>query len=92
MMKNTLFARLFIGIALFTGATLFAQAADNTVLTEITPRVITHEYVQLHQRQQDDGDIESERETKELESILLQDTTNDRRFTGRQFNLNKKEK
>lgn len=91
-MKNILFARLFIGIALFTGATLFAQAADNTVLTEITPRVITYEYVQLHQSQQDEGDMESERETKELESILLQDITNDRRFTGRQFNLNKKEK
>ncbi|HDN2513008.1 TPA: hypothetical protein P1K35_003219 [Providencia rettgeri] len=89
-MKNILFTRLFIGIALFTGATLFAQATDNTLLTGITPHAITYEYVQLHQNQQNEGDMESEREAKELESILLQDATNDRRFTDRQFNLNKK--
>lgn len=91
-MKNALFTRLIIGVALFTGATIFAQATDNTVLTEISPHVITHKYVQLHQSQQDEADIESERETKELDTLELRDTTNDRRFTGRQFNLRSKEK
>lgn len=91
-MKNTRLTRLFIGMALFTGATLFAQAADNTVLTEVTPHVVAYEYMQLHQYNQDEGDIEPERETKELDTIQLQETTNDRRFTGRQFNLNDKEK
>lgn len=71
MMKNALFTRLIIGVALFTGATIFAQATDNTVLTEISPHVITHKYVQLHQSQQDEADIESERETKELDTISV---------------------
>lgn len=91
-MKNTLLTRLLIGITLFTGVSLFAQAADNTVLTEVAPHVLAHEHIQLHQNKQDEGDIESERETKEFDSLQLQEITNDRRFTGRQFNLHKKEK
>ncbi|MEX6225732.1 hypothetical protein AB6F55_13480 [Providencia hangzhouensis] len=34
-MKKSLLTRLFVAIIFFTGTSIFAQAADNTVLTEL---------------------------------------------------------
>ncbi|EJD6538074.1 hypothetical protein U7S25_001094 [Providencia rettgeri] len=71
----------------FTGTSIFAQAADNTVLTELALHKTTaYEYSVLNITQ-NEADIESERETKELDSAQLRSITNDKRFTGRQFEI-----
>lgn len=86
-MRKLFLTRLFIATILFTGFSIFAQAADNTVLTEIVlHRTATYEH-SLLSTSQDEADIESERETKELDSEQLRNVTNDRRFTGRQFRI-----
>ncbi|GAB1440804.1 hypothetical protein MASR2M36_35890 [Providencia sp.] len=86
-MKKSFLTRLFIATILFTGFSIFAQAADNTVLTEILlHRTAFYEY-SLMSEPHDGADIESERETKELDSSQLRNITNDKRFTGRQFRI-----
>ncbi|MGG4607376.1 hypothetical protein [Providencia sp. Me31A] len=86
-MRKLFLTRLFIATILFVGFSILAQAADNTVLTEIVlHKTASYEYSLLN-TSQDEADIESERETKEFDSLQLSSITNDKRFTGRQFRI-----
>ncbi|MBI6188383.1 hypothetical protein JEP98_04290 [Providencia rettgeri] len=90
MMKKTLLARIFIMIVILTGFSIAAQAANNTVLTEIIAHnKVAYEYV-LQNTDQNEADIEFEREAKELDSSQLRNIVNDKRFTGRQFRIQEK--
>lgn len=87
-MKPIFLTNLFVAAALLTSASVFAQSTNSAIEYDIPP-VNTSQlaYLSYHTKVQDEGDIESERESKEVEQIQLIETTNDRRFTGRQFRL-----
>lgn len=86
-MKKNILTRLFIIIIIFTGSSIMAQAADNTVLTEVAiHNQRTYEYV-LQDTVHDEADTEFERETKELDSAQLRNIILDKRFTDRQFRI-----
>ncbi len=87
-MKATLLTNLFVVIALFTSASVFAQSAASSITYETAPYNTTQlEYISHHIRQHEESDIESERERREIEQFQLSETTNDKRLTGRQFKI-----
>ena len=87
-MKRILLTNLFMAAALLTSASVFAQSTSSAIEYEIAPINTTHLVsTSHHTKAQDEGDIESDRESKEVEQCQLSETTNDNRFTGRQFRL-----
>ncbi len=88
-MKATLFTNLFMAIALFTSASVFAQSATSSIIYETAPyNTAQLEYISHHVKQHEESDIESERERKETEQLQLSEIINDKRLTGRQFRVN----
>ncbi|MCW2255214.1 hypothetical protein M2263_001305 [Providencia alcalifaciens] len=86
-MKTRFFSKVFIGIALLTSASIFAQATEI-----ITPNEgVKIEHVLKQTNTQDSGDIESLREYIEINRLELVETTTDRRFNGRQFRIDHKQ-
>lgn len=82
-MKAKYLSRFFIGIALLTSVSMFAQATESETMHE----GIKVEYSLKQAKVQDFGDIESLREIVEVNQVELMETTEDRRFNGRQFLL-----
>ncbi|EKT62166.1 hypothetical protein [Providencia burhodogranariea] len=82
-METHFFSKLFIGIALFTSASVFAQATE-----VVTPNEgVKVEHLLKQSTTQDSGDIESLREYIEINRLELVEITTDRRFNGRQFRI-----
>ncbi|BBG58585.1 Uncharacterised protein [Providencia rustigianii] len=90
-MKKCLFTPFFIAIALLTSASVFAQSADTTLVADFDGANSSYYELSLDRIiHNDDADLESRRENHEVSRQELSEITNDKRFTGRQFNFYKR--
>ena len=88
-MKKIL-VNLFMVAALLTSTSVLAEVTDNAISYDLVPySTVQSKYIAEHisEHQQEEGDIESEREIIEVSRLKLSESTNDKRFTGRQFRI-----